>query len=101
MVIGVENTSWNDFKFELSPVSASVYKRFYKEALHLKMNFPGLTAMVKHNDHAMAWYDHGDLYSPWYDHGLVIMEYSMIMLWWPWNTARVCQGDDVIVILIT
>ena len=30
---------------------------------------PGLTAMVKHDDHYMTWYDHGDSYSPWYDHG--------------------------------
>ena len=34
----------------------------------------GLTAKVKHDDHAMTWYDHGDSYSPWYDHGK-IMEY--------------------------
>ena len=33
---------------------------------------PGLTAMVKHDDHAMTWYDHGDSYSPWYDHGMIM-----------------------------
>ena len=32
---------------------------------------PGLTAMVKHDDHAMTWYDHV----------MVIMKYSMIMPW--------------------
>ena len=26
--------------------------------------------MVKHDDHAMTWYDQGDSYSPWYDHGM-------------------------------
>ena len=39
---------------------------------------PKLTAIVKHNDHAMTWYDHGDSYSPWYDHG-------KIMVWSSWN----------------
>ena len=33
---------------------------------------PGLTAMVKHDDHDMTWYDHGDIYSPWYDHGKIM-----------------------------
>ena len=54
---------------------------FYKNAKNLTLtnaviiNFwrlftlPGLTAMAKHDDHAMTWYDHGDSYSPWYDHG--------------------------------
>ena len=31
----------------------------------------GLRAMVKHDDHAMTWYDQGDSYSPWYDHGKI------------------------------
>ena len=26
--------------------------------------------MVKHDDHAMTWYDHGDSYSPWYHHAM-------------------------------
>ena len=43
-------------------------------------SLPGLTAIVKHNDHAMTWYDHGDSYSPWYDHG-------KIMAWSSWNLA--------------
>ena len=36
----------------------------------------GLTAMVKHDDHAMTWYDHGDLSSPWYDHGKIMARSS-------------------------
>ena len=58
---------------------------------------PGLTVMVKHDDHAMTWYDHGDSYSPWYDHDgsyspwydyvMVIMKYSMTMAWTSWKKA--------------
>ena len=33
---------------------------------------PGLTAMVKHDDHAMIWHDHGDSFSPWYGHGKIM-----------------------------
>ena len=47
----------------------------------------GLTAIVKHDDHAVTWYNHGDSYSPWYNHGMVIMEYKMIMAWLSWNIA--------------
>ena len=60
---------------------------------------PGLTAVVKHDDHALTRYDHGDSYSPWHDHGkimawtlskiyddgMVIMENSKIMPWSPWQ----------------
>ena len=35
----------------------------------MQINMHGLTAKVKHDDHAMTWYDHVDSYSPWYDHG--------------------------------
>ena len=28
--------------------------------------------MVKHDDHALTWYDHGDSYSPWYEHAKII-----------------------------
>ena len=57
--------------------------------LTLKMGFceipfpksiPRLTAMVKHDHHAMTWYDHGDSYSPGYDHG-------NSMSWSSWNIA--------------
>ena len=47
---------------------------------------PGLTAMVKHDDHTMTWYDHGDSYLPWYDHG-------KIMAWSSWNIAWACHAD--------
>ena len=47
----------------------------------------GLTAMTKHDAHAMTWYDHGDSYSPWYDHG-------MIMSWWPWSLLLRCPGAN-------
>ena len=33
---------------------------------------PGLAAMVKHDNHAMTWYDHSDSYSLWYDHGKIM-----------------------------
>ena len=60
---------------------------------------PGLTAMVKHDDHAMTWHHHGDSYSPLlimlrschghheiqHDHGMAVMENIMIMPWWPWS----------------
>ena len=40
------------------------------KSLELEIDgFPGLRAIVKHDDHAMTWYDHGDSYSPWYDNG--------------------------------
>ena len=42
--------------------------------------------MVKHDDHAMTWYDNGDSYSPWYDHG-------KIMSWSSWNKTWSCHGD--------
>ena len=42
--------------------------------------------MVKHDDHAMTWYDHGESYSPCYDHG-------NIMSWSSWNMAWSCRGD--------
>ena len=35
-------------------------------------DFPGLTAMLKQDDHVMTWYDHGDSYSPWSDPGKVM-----------------------------
>ena len=41
---------------------------------------PGLTAMVKHDDHAMSWYDHGDSCSLQYDHRMVIKK--NIPWWW-------------------
>ena len=44
---------------------------------------PGLTSIVKHDDHAMTWYDHGDSYSPWYDHGK-IMSWSLRNEAWSW-----------------
>ena len=47
---------------------------------------PGLTAIVKHDDHAMTWYDHGDSYSPWYDHGNIMSWSSRIIAW-------SCYGD--------
>ena len=47
---------------------------------------PGLTAMVKHDDHAKTWYDYGDSYSPWYDHGKIIT-------WSSWNIGWSCHGE--------
>ena len=41
---------------------------------------PGLTAMAKHADHVMTWYDHGDSFSPWYDH-------CKNMAWSSWDVA--------------
>ena len=35
-------------------------------------NIRELTAIAKHDDHAMTWFDHGDSYSPWYDHGKIM-----------------------------
>ena len=35
-------------------------------------SYPWLTAIVKHNYHAMTWYDHGDSYSSGYDHGKIM-----------------------------
>ena len=46
---------------------------------------PELTAMVKHDDHAMAWYVHGYSYLPWYDHG-------KIKSWSSWNIAWSWHG---------
>ena len=52
-----------------------VYVKPYNRNLSLRLRnvlpytFLGLTAMVKHDDHAMTWYDHGDSYSPRYGHG--------------------------------
>ena len=43
----------------------------------MNQSVPGLTAMVKHHDHAMTWYDHGDSYSPWYDHGKIMSSWSL------------------------
>ena len=28
--------------------------------------------MVKHDDHAMTWFDNGDSYLSWYDHGKIM-----------------------------
>ena len=45
-----------------------------------KTGLPGLTAMAKHDDQSMIWYNHSDSYSPWYDH-------SNIMAWSSWDVA--------------
>ena len=69
--------------FFLSPckivANVTVLKRetkFFRSQTSDKVIFwiesPGLTAIVKHGDHAMTWYDHGDSYSPWYDHGKIM-----------------------------
>ena len=45
-----------------------------------------MTAMAKHDDQAMTWYNHGDSYSPWHDHGIfhyghdMIIQYSMMTM---------------------
>ena len=46
---------------------------------------PELTAMAKHDDHGMTWYDHDDSYSPRYDH-------SKIMAWSSWDVAWSWHG---------
>ena len=71
--------------FFLSPckivANVTVLKRetkFFRSQTSDKVIFwiesPGLTAIVKHGDHAMTWYDHGDSYSPmvwsWQDHAM-------------------------------
>ena len=56
---------------------------------------PELTAMVKHDDHGMTWYDHGDSYSPWYDHGNSYSpwyDHGKIMSWSSWNIAWSWHG---------
>ena len=47
---------------------------------HIKIVIPGLTAMVKHDGHAMTWYNHGYSYSSWYYNG-------KIMAWSSWDVA--------------
>ena len=55
-----------------------IYPLFAQHSIHSAI--PGLTAMAKHDDHGMTWYDHGDSYSPWYDHGKIIA-------WSSWDVA--------------
>ena len=48
------------------------------------------TAMVKHGDHGMTWYDYGHSYSPWYDR-------SNIMAWPLWDGARWWYGRQEVI----
>ena len=62
----------NSFFFDAN-VSTVLVTSIIKVGIHPISNsfqvFPGLTAIVKYDDHAVTWYDHRDSYSPWYEHG--------------------------------
>ena len=58
-------------------------------------SLPGLTVMVKHDDHVMTWYDHGDSYSPWYDHGMAVMKIA-----WSCHCDHGCFYNVVMTLII-
>ena len=69
------------FSISLANVKFQPTINKYKFIYLILNQCPRLTAMVKHDDHAITWFDHRDWYSSWYDHAKNIPRSSWKLEW--------------------